>query len=94
MVGGRAFTKHYSSVHSRALIEPLRSELQQLIVDSLQSEIQQLIVDRLKEVLRPLRDEISIIKLWLACLADHLEFTEPHGEHTSLPFVARQHRQS
>ena len=61
----------------------LRSEIQQLIVDCLRLGLQQLIVDRLEEVLRPLREETSTIKLWLARLANHLEFVEPHGEHTS-----------
>ncbi|KXG22926.1 hypothetical protein SORBI_3008G029700 [Sorghum bicolor] len=36
-------------------------------------------------MLRPLREETSTIKLWLACLANHLEFAESHEEHTSFP---------
>lgn len=67
------------------LTKSLRSEIQQLIVDCLRSELQQLIVDRLEEMLRPLREETSTIKLWLACLANHLEFAESHEEHTSFP---------
>jgi hypothetical protein len=39
---------------------------------------------RLKEVLQPLKEEVSIIKLWLARVANHLEHAEAHGEHASV----------
>jgi hypothetical protein len=35
----------------------------------------------LKEVLQPLKEEASIIKLWLARVANHLEHADAHGEH-------------
>jgi hypothetical protein len=38
----------------------------------------------LKEVFRPLKEEASIIKLWLACVAIHLEHAETYGEHASV----------
>jgi hypothetical protein len=38
----------------------------------------------LKEVLRSLKEETSIIKLWLAHVANHLKHVEAHGEHASI----------
>lgn len=38
----------------------------------------------LKEVLQPLKEEASIIKLWLARVANHLEHADAHGEHASV----------
>jgi hypothetical protein len=34
--------------------------------------------------LQPLQEEVSIIKLWLARVANHLEHAETHGEHASV----------
>ena len=52
-------------------------------VESVGSELQRLVALRLDEALRPLREEPSTIKLWLACLATHLvESVEPLGDHT------------
>jgi hypothetical protein len=47
------------------------------LMESLQSELQHLITDHLEEVLRFLIKEASTIKLWLACVASHLEHVEP-----------------
>jgi hypothetical protein len=38
----------------------------------------------LKEVVWSLKEETSIIKLWLAHVANHLEHVEAHGEHASV----------
>ncbi|OEL24567.1 hypothetical protein BAE44_0014414 [Dichanthelium oligosanthes] len=54
------------------------------LVEPLRSELQRLIVVHLEEVLHPLREEASTIKLWLASLTTHLECVKPHGEHTSI----------
>jgi hypothetical protein len=57
-------------------------------VESLRSELQQLFASRLEEVLRPLRDEISNIKLWLARMTNQLEGADPMDDHTSVSNMA------
>ncbi|CAN6288127.1 unnamed protein product [Urochloa humidicola] len=47
------------------------------IVEFLRSELQHMFAIRLEEVVRPLREEISTIKLWLARVANHLECVMP-----------------
>jgi hypothetical protein len=49
--------------------------------ESLRAEFHQMFSTCLKEVLQPLKEEASIIKLWLARVANHLEHAEAHGEH-------------
>ncbi|CAN6180947.1 unnamed protein product [Urochloa humidicola] len=64
------------------------SSLQSMVtslMESLQSELQQLIAVRLEEVVRPLQEEVSTIKLWLARVAHHLERAKTSGEHSSIP---------
>jgi hypothetical protein len=39
-------------------------------------------------VLRPLREEVSTIKLWIARVANHLEGVDPCGEHASVFNIA------
>ena len=46
------------------------------LMDSLRSELQQMILTTLDEVVRPLKEEASVIKLWLARVANHLEHIE------------------
>ncbi|CAO2037385.1 unnamed protein product [Urochloa humidicola] len=58
------------------------------LVESLRSEFQQLIAIRLEEVVRPLREEASTIKLWLARVASHLECDGTHGDHTPVSDMA------
>ncbi|CAL5063876.1 unnamed protein product [Urochloa decumbens] len=58
------------------------------LVESLRTEFQQLIVVRLEELVRPLREEASTIKLWLARVANHLECDGIHEERTSIPNMA------
>ncbi|CAL5065009.1 unnamed protein product [Urochloa decumbens] len=43
------------------------------LVELLRSELQHMIAIHLEEVVRPLREEVSTIKLWLARVANHLE---------------------
>ncbi|TVU06906.1 hypothetical protein EJB05_46942, partial [Eragrostis curvula] len=64
-----------TSLDLQTLVKPL--------LESLQSELQDLIATRLEEVVRPLREEASTIKLWLARVANHLERVQPPTEHTS-----------
>ncbi|KAL6645125.1 hypothetical protein ACP70R_016733 [Stipagrostis hirtigluma subsp. patula] len=59
------------------------------LVESLRSELQNLIAVRLEEVLRPLREEASTIKLWLARVANHLERDESCGDHTFASDMAK-----
>jgi len=47
------------------------------LVESLRSDLNRLIAVRLEEVIRPLREEASTIKLWLARIANHSECVEP-----------------
>lgn len=54
------------------------------LAESLRAEFQRMFSARLKEVLQPLKEEVSIIKLWLARVANHLEHAEAHGEHASV----------
>ena len=49
-------------------------------MESLRSDLQEFFVSRLEEVVRPFRDEISTIKLWLARMANHLERGGPPSE--------------
>ncbi|CAN6380878.1 unnamed protein product [Urochloa humidicola] len=66
----------------------MSSSLQSVVtslMNSLQSELQHLIVVRLEELLRPLQEEVSTIKLWLARMAHHLERADTSGEHSSVP---------
>ncbi|XP_039784393.1 uncharacterized protein LOC120651093 [Panicum virgatum] len=54
------------------------------LMDSLRSELQQMILTTLDEVVRPLKEEASVIKLWLARVANHLEHIEiPSKESTA-----------
>jgi hypothetical protein len=46
------------------------------LMDSLHSELQLMILIQLDQVVRPLKEEASIIKLWLARVATHLEHVE------------------
>ncbi|CAL4998504.1 unnamed protein product [Urochloa decumbens] len=46
------------------------------LMDSLRSELQQMFQTQLEEVVRPLKEEASTIKLWLARVANYLERTE------------------
>jgi len=57
------------------------------LVESLRSDLNRLIAVRLEEVIRPLKEEASTIKLWLARIANHLECVEPRVEHSSVPDV-------
>ncbi|CAL5047255.1 unnamed protein product [Urochloa decumbens] len=66
----------------------LTSNLITPLVESLHKEFQQLIDVRLEELLRPLREEASTIKLWLARVANHLECDGIREEHTSIPNMA------
>ncbi|KAJ1274094.1 hypothetical protein BS78_05G036200 [Paspalum vaginatum] len=50
-------------------------------VDFLLSELQHLVAVRLDEVVRPLREEVSTIKLWLARMTNHFECVAPCGGH-------------
>ncbi|CAL4941942.1 unnamed protein product [Urochloa decumbens] len=47
------------------------------LVELLRSELQHMFASRLEEVMRPLREEVSTIKLWLAHVANHLECVMP-----------------
>ncbi|CAL4970217.1 unnamed protein product [Urochloa decumbens] len=47
------------------------------LAELLRSELQHMIAIRLEEVVRPLREEVSTIKLWLARVANHLECVVP-----------------
>ncbi|CAL4899647.1 unnamed protein product [Urochloa decumbens] len=47
------------------------------LVELLRSELQHMFASRLEEVMRPLREEVSTIKLWLARVANHLECVMP-----------------
>jgi hypothetical protein len=58
------------------------------LMESLQSELQHLIAVHLEEVLCPLREEASTIKLWLACVASRLERVEPCEEHAPISNLA------
>ncbi|CAL4913821.1 unnamed protein product [Urochloa decumbens] len=51
-------------------------------------EFRQLIAVRLEELVRPLREEASTIKLWLARVANHLECDGIREEHTFVPNMA------
>jgi hypothetical protein len=53
------------------------------LLESLQSEFQQQIT-HLEDLARPLRDEISAIKLWLARVATHLKHAELPREDLSV----------
>ena len=57
------------------------SVLDHPFTESLRAEFHQMFSAYLKEVLQPLKEEASIIKLWLARVANHLEHAETHGEH-------------
>ena len=46
------------------------------LLDSLHLELQQQIITCLEDLVRPLRDEISAIKLWLARVATCLKHVE------------------
>ncbi|CAL5007591.1 unnamed protein product [Urochloa decumbens] len=76
--------------HSCCCASPasISSSLQSMVtslIESLQSELQQLIAVRLEEVVRPLQEEVSTTKLWLARVAHHLERAETSREHSSVP---------
>ncbi|CAN6247328.1 unnamed protein product [Urochloa humidicola] len=58
-----------SSSNPQSMVVPL--------VELLRSELQHMIAIRLEEVVRPLREEVSTIKLWLARVANHLECVMP-----------------
>ncbi|CAL4949615.1 unnamed protein product [Urochloa decumbens] len=47
------------------------------LVEFLRSELQHMFAIHLEEVVRPLREEVSTIKLWLARVANHLECVMP-----------------
>jgi len=57
------------------------------LVESLQSDLKHLIEVHLEEVMRPLREEASTIKLWLARIANHLECGHPRADLSSVPDV-------
>ncbi|CAN6311757.1 unnamed protein product [Urochloa humidicola] len=57
-------------------------------MDSLRSELQQMFQTQLEEVVRPLKDEVSTIKLWLARVANYLERTEMPSEEPSASDMA------
>jgi hypothetical protein len=65
-----------TSLNLQSLITPL--------VESLRVEFQHMFLVRLKEVSQPLNEEASIIKLWLARVANHLGHAEALGEHASV----------
>jgi len=54
------------------------------LLQSLHSELQQHIITHLENLVRPLIDEISAIKLWLARLATHLKHVELPSEDPSV----------
>ena len=65
--------------HDHAFQAPITFDLQSmlaLLLESLHLELQQQIITHLDELVRPLRDEVSAIKLWLAHVATHLKYVE------------------
>ncbi|CAO2047364.1 unnamed protein product [Urochloa humidicola] len=58
-----------TSLNPQSMVAPL--------VQLLRSELQHMIAIRLEEVVRPLREEVSAIKLWLARVVNHLECVVP-----------------
>jgi hypothetical protein len=47
------------------------------MMESLFSDLHKFFISQLEEVVFPLGDETSTIKLWLSRMADHLEIIEP-----------------
>ena len=73
--------------YDRAPQAPAIFDLQSILtplLQSLHSELQQHIITHLENLVRPLIDEISAIKLWLARLATHLKRVELPSEDPSV----------
>lgn len=78
---GCCYVHHASaSLDPKSVITPF--------LELLRSELHHLFAAHMEEVVRPLRGEVSSIKLWLARISNHLERAELNGEHLSASNIA------